>query len=819
MEPNMERIRLTINGRAIETGAGKTILQVARENNIHIPTLCFHENLLPIGSCRLCIVEVEGYANPVASCVTTAVEGLSITTHSEKLFRMRQDYLKFLLIHHPLECPICDAGGECRLQDLVFEHKLEKVDIRATREPKKQLFFSTPLIRYFQDRCVLCLRCVHACREVSGRGVLDLADNGIEAKMMVTHPEECVSCGECLGVCPVGSLSENLSPVKSRFWQVQRTSTTCPHCGFGCSYDLDVFENRYITNVVTDTQHLPNHGSLCIMGRFGYDFVNHEARVRTASVRTNGTSRACTFDESVELAADSLRRLDEAQKGVGFLVSARATNEEIYLVKEIAGLLKKAFVASPASYHTPKVFDLYKDMGLAYPYAYDDLKKCDLIIIAGANLLSNNHVLANKVREAFKLNGARIIVVDPSPTALTRIADAHLALLPGMDGVLFNALSLRLLEEQQYAPEAGLFEGFAGLTAMLQRWKLESAGADTGVSGKAFGKAYRLIRDAATTAVIFGSGVTASADGLPALLNFSLLKGIPVRGPILAVARESNAVGASAILNGSLLAPEALLGNEEIKGLFVYQDDPFHYLNHALVKEKLSSKEFLLAADAMTTSVMDSAHLTVPIGTFAEKSGTFVAQDGYVRTLTKAMETGPGGFEFLRALLEKLGGSVYKEVQDVTTSMRGKKLFEFADEGSERLFTDGSRPRFNTHEFKKAHTPEPGFKLILRDIFCNHHLLGKDVYSKGLGMVYSAPGYPVSGDKLYIAPEDAQRLGVEEQGQVLIESAEGSIKKAVSVRKGLREGVLEYVVFKERTEALGFSKHMQKVLDVTVKKG
>ncbi|HVN97439.1 MAG TPA: 2Fe-2S iron-sulfur cluster-binding protein, partial [Syntrophorhabdaceae bacterium] len=117
----MERIRLTINGRAIETEAGKTILQVARENNIYVPTLCFHENLFSIGSCRLCIVEVDGYANPVASCVTTAVDGLSVTTHSEKLFRMRQDYLKFLLIHHPLDCPVCDAGGECRLQDLVFE--------------------------------------------------------------------------------------------------------------------------------------------------------------------------------------------------------------------------------------------------------------------------------------------------------------------------------------------------------------------------------------------------------------------------------------------------------------------------------------------------------------------------------------------------------------------------------------------------------------------------------------------------------------------------------------------------------------------------
>ncbi len=811
-------IQLTINGRNIETSEGKTILEVARENNIYIPTLCFHENLLPIGSCRLCIVEVEGYANPVASCATTAFNGISVVTNSEKLFRMRQDYLKFLLIHHPLECPVCDAGGECRLQDLVFEHRLEKVDVRATREPKKQLYFSTPLIRYFQDRCVLCLRCVHACREVSGRGVLDLADNGIEAKMMVTHPEDCISCGECLGVCPVGSLTENLSPVKSRFWQVRRTRTTCPHCGFGCSFDLDVFENRYITNVVSDTNHLPNNGSLCVMGRFGYDFVNHEARLRSPSVRTNGTSRTTTFDESVDLAAESLKRLDAAEKGIGFLVSSRATNEEIYLIKEIATLFNKGFVASPAYYHTGKVFNVYREMGLGYVYSYDDLKKCDLIIIAGANLLSNNHLLADKVREAYKLSGARIIVVDPSPTALTRIADVHLALSPGEDAALFNTLSLRLVEERKYAPEAGMLEGFAELGSILERWKITFPGVDTGIPEQELEKAYRLIRDSANTAVILGSGVTSCADGLKALLNLSLLKGAPARGVVMAVARESNAAGAAALLNGSLLAPDELLASDDIKGVFVYQDDPFHYLSSRFVKEALSKKEFLLVADAMTSSATDLAHLTVPVGTFAEKSGTFVAQDGYVRNLTKAMETGPGGFEFLRALLEKLGGTAHADIDSVTETMRAKKLFESVEPGKEGLACEGSGPKFIRYELKKEPAQERPYRLILRDVFSNHHLLGKDVYSKGVSAAYTAPGYPVSEDKLFIAPEDAEKLGVVEKGQVLIESAEGSVTKAVSLKKGLREGVLEYVVFKERTDALGLCKGMQKVVDVTVKK-
>ncbi|MHB8111377.1 MAG: 2Fe-2S iron-sulfur cluster-binding protein, partial [Syntrophorhabdaceae bacterium] len=162
-------ITFTIDGKEIKTEEGKTILEAARENNIYIPTLCYHENLLPIGSCRLCIVEIDGYEKPMASCTTSAVEGIKVQTHSEKLFAMRQEYLKFLLINHPLECPHCDSAGECRLQDLVFEHKIECVDLAADREPKQVKPYATAMIRYALDRCVLCLRCVHACREVSGR--------------------------------------------------------------------------------------------------------------------------------------------------------------------------------------------------------------------------------------------------------------------------------------------------------------------------------------------------------------------------------------------------------------------------------------------------------------------------------------------------------------------------------------------------------------------------------------------------------------------------------------------------------------------------
>ena len=246
-------ITLTIDGKEIKTEEGKTILEAARENNIYIPTLCYHENLLPIGSCRLCIVEIEGYEKPMASCDDRWPSRASRSRPSPKSSsRCGRNISSSSSSTIRWNAPICDAGGECRLQDLAFEHRIEKVDLEAEREPKTVKPYATAMIRYAEDRCVLCLRCVHACREVSGRKVLELAGTGIEAAMKPSVPEDCISCGECLFMCPVGALTEQESPQKSRKWQTKRQTTTCPHCGFGCSLDLDVYEDRFITKVVTN---------------------------------------------------------------------------------------------------------------------------------------------------------------------------------------------------------------------------------------------------------------------------------------------------------------------------------------------------------------------------------------------------------------------------------------------------------------------------------------------------------------------------------------------------------------------------------------
>jgi predicted molibdopterin-dependent oxidoreductase YjgC len=796
-------ITLKIDGKEIKTEEGKTILEAARENNIYIPTLCYHENLLPIGSCRLCIVEIEGYDKPMASCTTGAVEGISVTTQSEKLFAMRQEYVKFLLINHPLECPHCDSGGECRLQDLAFEHRIEKVDLEAEREPKTVKPYATAMIRYAEDRCVLCLRCVHACREVSGRKVLELAGTGIEAAMKPLVPEDCISCGECLFMCPVGALTEQESSQKSRKWQTKRQTTTCPHCGFGCSLDLDVYEDRIITKVVTNPSRNPNKGSLCVMGRFGYDFANNEAQLNAPTVKQGTEAVGATLPEAVEACASALTKLDKEGKTIGFIVSPRATNEEAFMVTQIAKAFSKTVFGTAGYYHTGKVLETMCRMGIPYPYEYEALNTCDLIVVAGADLLGNNHLLGNKVREAMKTGGAKVAVIDPSPVALTRISDVWVKVAPGSDAAFFNGIAAELIADKKNDPDTGTIEGLAGSKA--------DAAAASGADEKSVDRFYKLFSNASSVAVIFGTGISSRAESMEALLNLCIVKGIQKTGAVMPTALQSNAVGTASFLPDAI-SPSDVLSKAD--GLFIYEDDPFHYLSGKTVGEALKNKAFLAVCDMFETNASAYAHVVVPTGSFARKEGSYIAEDGYVRKVARGEGKASPGFEFLRMLLDRLGGGLYKDETEASTVVF-EKDFIVTDESGRASLKPANGTAKAAQVKAAVAAPRIPFTLVLKNVFFHHHLAGKGVYSK---MAY-LQNPAIAGDKLFISREDAEALGVAEGGQVIIESDHGKVQYPAMIKEDLKKGVLEYRMLKSRQDVLnltdGYAKHIQ----VTVKKG
>ncbi len=801
-------ITLKIDGKEIKTEEGRTILEAARENDIYIPTLCYHENLLPIGSCRLCIVEIEGYEKPMTSCTTVAVEGISVTTQSEKLFAMRREYLKFLLINHPLDCPICDSGGECRLQDLVFEHKIESVDLAAEREPKKAKPYATALIRYSEDRCVLCLRCVHACREISGRRVLELTGSGIEAAMTAKMPEDCISCGECLNVCPVGALTEQESPIKSRKWQTKRQPTTCPHCGFGCSLDLDVFEDRFVTKVVTRPDRLPNKGSLCVMGRFGYDFANNEARLSVPTVRQGAGASEATLAEAVEATASALEKLDKEGKTIGFIVSPRATNEEAYMISQIAGRFSKVRFGTAGYYHTGRVLETLRRMGIPYPYEYDAINNCDLVVVAGADLLGNNHLLANKVREVAKNKGAKVAIIDPSPTSLTRACDVWVKLAPGSDAPFFKGIAAQLIADKKSDPEAGSLEGFPGSAGGGKGDIIKGSGADE----KSVDRFYALFAAASRVAVIFGTGISDRTESMDALLNLCLVKGVQKTGVVMPTALQSNAVGVLSVLPDAGSSGDVL---GEAEGLFIYEDDPFHYLAGKIVEGSLKSKAFVGVCDMFPTSASAYAHVVAPSGSFAQKDGSYVAEDGFMRKVARAEGGSSPGFDFLRFLLNRLGGGLYRDEQEASTVLFGKEVLVTDGSGRAMLKPTNGQARLASTAGAAAEKAAKPFTLVLRNLFFHHHLAGQGVYSKMMYLQNPA----VAGDRLFISPEDAAALGIADGGQVVVESDHGTLQHPATIKEGLGRGVLEYRMSKNRQDILKLTDGYGKHIPVTVKKG
>ena len=304
---------------------------------------------------------------------------------------------------------------------------------------------------------------------------------------------------------------------------------------------------------------------------------------------------------------------------------------------------------------------------------------------------------------------------------------------------------------------------------------------------------------AANIAVIFGSGISASEESLQALLNFCASRGIDKKGLIMPVAREANAVGAASIL-GNLSAPHELLANADVRGVFFYEEDPFHYMGEETAAAALQGKEFILVADALPSAVMRRADLAVPTGVFTEKEGAFFAGDGLIRRLSKAVDCGQPaypGFAFLSALLQKLGGAAYRAPHDVTARMKEKGLICLPADGKRRL-PDGCGLASGQLQ---ARLPADGYILILRDIFSNHHLAGSEVYSKGVAAVYQQPGSPVSEDKLFMSGTDAAAMGLAEGDVVQVASKSGAVDKPVSIKEGLRPGVLEYLVFRDRPEA------------------
>ena len=331
---------LTIDGKECRFKPDQTILQVARENGIDIPTLCYLDKCRPTGACRICVVEVKGARSLVSSCTMPVGPGMEVQTASEQVIQARKMVVELLLSSGEHDCVTCESNGQCVLQDLAYSYQVDMV--RFARHGR---YYPTeaanPLIIRDFSKCVLCGRCVQACNEVAVNRAISFGYRGAASKIVAKSDlplenSDCVFCGECVQVCPVGALVEKTSKGRGRPWEVTKVLTTCTYCGVGCQIHLHVKDDKVVK--VTGVEDAPpNYGSLCVKGRFGYEFIHSEERLTSPLIREGDGFREASWEEALDLVAGEFSRLKK-EHGPGSLAglsSARVTNEENYLMQKL----------------------------------------------------------------------------------------------------------------------------------------------------------------------------------------------------------------------------------------------------------------------------------------------------------------------------------------------------------------------------------------------------------------------------------------------------------------------------------------------------
>jgi formate dehydrogenase alpha subunit len=835
-------VKLTIDGKEVAARPDQTIYEVAKENGIYIPTLCYHARLSLLKSCRICLVDVEGAEMPMASCATPVVDGMVVQTRTDRVDKMRLEALKFLLVNHPLDCPVCDAGGECQLQNRTYEFGIEKNEFPPEKREIPPTPYGTPLIRQWFDRCVMCLRCIQACVDVPGADVLEVAEHGFPSHVKAVRKENCISCGECLHMCPVGALTENLSPIKGRTWQLERVQTTCTFCGCGCQLELNTLADRKVVKVTTKGEAGVNDGSLCVKGRFGYDFIHHPDRLQKPLVKRSGVFVEASWEEALSLVATRLQEVKEryGSQSIGAISSSRATNEENYL-------FQKWMRACIGTNHIDNGARLSSGSSLcgmiastgwgAMTHAMEDVAKADLILLVGADVYDDNLIFSNKMREAIRRNNAQIILVDPRKTQWEKWANLWLRPLPGTDITWINGLVRLLIEKGAHSKEfvGSKTEGFENMRSSLERFSRDFVKGVAGIPPEDLEVVANLYMAAKKRAIIFGSGVAQHANGVEtvkALCNLALLTGETEEGGggIYPMLTQNNAQGAcdmgclSEFLPGYQRVDDEKarrrfeesweraiseksgftymemfdkIAEGKIKALYISGEDPFITLpNLERIKIGLHQLEFLVVQDLFMTHIGSYAHVILPGVSFAEKDGTFTNMERRVQRVRRAIspigDTRPD-WKILCDLSTKMGypmeyqnpTEIMDEIASLVQLYAGVSYSDLEKGGIQWPLSNGRKRRFFPVEYQEPpEKPDEHYPLwIIPRGFHYHYGIGTTT-KRAEGLAKVLPDSCVE-----VHPEDAIKAGLAEGDKVKVISPRGEVETICRISGVLPKGV------------------------------
>jgi len=704
-----------IDGQPITVPAGTSIMRASQMLGVKVPKLCATDSLEPFGSCRLCLVEIDGRKGTPASCTTPLEAGMKVRTQTPKLAKLRKGVMELYISDHPLDCLTCAANGDCELQDMAGAVGLR--DVRYGYAGENHLDAgkdeSNPYFTFDASKCIVCSRCVRACEEVQGTFALTIAGRGFASKVASGNTNflesECVSCGACVQACPTATLTEKTVIEKGQ--PEHSVITTCAYCGVGCSFKAEM-QGTEIVRMVPYKDGKANHGHSCVKGRFAWGYATHKDRITKPMIRAKTTDpwREVSWDEAISYAASEFKRI-QAKYGldsIGGITSSRCTNEETFLVQK---MIRAAFGNNNVDTcarvcHSPTGYGLRTTLGTsAGTQDFDSVDEADVIMIIGANPTDAHPVFASHMKRRLR-EGAHLIIADPRRIDLVKTphveADYFLPLLPGTNVALINAMAHVVVTEglvnEAYVAERcdkATFETWRKFIAE-ERNSPEATEAMTGVPAADLRAAARLYATGGNAAIYYGLGVTEHSQGstmVMGMANLAMATGnIGRLGVGINPLRGQNNVQGSCDMGSfphefsgyrhvsddavrqmfeevwkvTLQAEPGLripnMFDAAIEGSFmglyvqgedIAQSDP----NTQHVTAGLSAMECIVVQDLFLNETSMYAHVFLPGSSFLEKDGTFTNAERRISRVRKAIPpmAGLADWETTAALSKALG--------------------------------------------------------------------------------------------------------------------------------------------------------------------
>jgi len=843
-------VTLTINGQAVTVEKGTLLIEAAKQAGVDVPHFCYHPKLKPDANCRMCLVEIEKAPKLQTSCNMPAAEGMVVSTNSPKVAEARAGVLEFILANHPLDCPICDKGGECHLQD---EAHAYTPNYSKFGEPKR--FFEKeyfgPLIDKEMTRCVQCLRCVRYCDEIVDSRALGSRDRGdlLQIGGLVNKELDCEFCGGCIQICPVGALTSRVAMYDYRPWQLKKIETICPHCADGCRLKVESRDN-VVLRITSDAGRGRNNGDLCAKGYFGFDVVNRTDRVVKPLVRKARTLVETSWFETTALVASRFAAI-KAQHGgsaIGGVISAQAPNEDLYLFQKFMRLVMGSpHVDSTARYgHHNTVAALRDVVGHGRMTAsYEDVERAQALVVIGADLTETNPIVSYRVKSAVRARGATLVTIGryganhgSFVSNLVNRATHPLTTAPGQERAAVLGLIKALVESGRIDPRlaASSPHYVQRLSTLAGRLSWDDLAARAEVPRQAMETAAGMYAGAERAVILFGQDVIRSvgaADTIRVIADLAILAG-KLNAPgcgVNPLCDESNEQGAVELgvapdyLPGLALATDGAARQRlaaawqdelpsdtgwtamemleqarsgKLKALYLVGEDPFGNLPaSAKVREALANLEFLVCQDVFRGPSAEVAHVCLPAASFAEKEASWTNHEGRVQKGKQALDL-VGEAEADTTMFSEIARSmgypldyagpreILMEAGRVAPAMTSKGANVHPGAVVAATLAEYVSGGYE-RDVERRFAPRPARAASSEYPF--HLTLGQSLFRSGALTARSAAlaKVPHQG-KLLVHPDDAIKLGIANGATVRVRSAHGAASVVVRISPKARPG-------------------------------